>query len=147
MGVPAPEARGGVSAASSCARKVTCLESWLALPRAERLRPAADAERLSAAASPPCHPDSGPAPPADADSPGPVGLDCLAMSSGERRLAPTSPRGPSDVGAAVADGVAEDDAGVKDDRVAAPAERLRFAGCPSPGGTSGPPAGIAGGKG
>eukprot|EP00969_Alexandrium_andersonii_P005592 242049-Alexandrium_andersonii.AAC.1 len=78
MGVPAPEARGGVSAASSCARKVTCRESRLVLPWAERLRPAADPDRLSAAASPPCHPDSDRATPADADSPGPAGFGRLA---------------------------------------------------------------------
>eukprot|EP00969_Alexandrium_andersonii_P198052 8748197-Alexandrium_andersonii.AAC.1 len=55
-GVPAPDAAGGESAASSWARNVTWRESRL--PRAEPVRLAADAVRLKAAANPPCQPAS-----------------------------------------------------------------------------------------
>eukprot|EP00969_Alexandrium_andersonii_P221912 9800807-Alexandrium_andersonii.AAC.1 len=101
---------------------MTCRESRLVLPRAERLRPAADAERLIAAASPPCQPASL-ATPADADSPGTAGSGCLDEHPGERRPAPASPEGPSEVGAVVADGAAGGDAVDGELLSVAPAER------------------------
>eukprot|EP00969_Alexandrium_andersonii_P033067 1444273-Alexandrium_andersonii.AAC.1 len=76
MGAPAPEASGGVSAASNCARKVTCRGSQLPLPRAGPARPAADADRLKAAANPPRHPASPERRPSTRTRSGSAGLGC-----------------------------------------------------------------------
>eukprot|EP00969_Alexandrium_andersonii_P213087 9410170-Alexandrium_andersonii.AAC.1 len=76
MGVPDPEAAGGISAASNWALKVTCRGSRLPLPRAEPDRPAAKADRLKASASPPCHPASPERRPLERARSGSAGLGC-----------------------------------------------------------------------
>eukprot|EP00969_Alexandrium_andersonii_P043964 1928080-Alexandrium_andersonii.AAC.1 len=76
MGVPAPEAAGGVSAASNWALKMTCRGPRLPLPRAELVLPAAEADRLKASASPPCYPASPERRPLERARSGSAGLGC-----------------------------------------------------------------------